>query len=170
MAYFLKDKKDFIKEFDNYLQTKNNLSKSTKENSLIILKILRSEIDGIEKDYKILKQKILKKARKKEIFYKIKEDLLNFRSNEPIIHKEGKELKKEKIEKITLIQPLLTSIEEIDNFKDSENVINILKEPEHSNLDKTKKILMELTDLLTHFSTKVYQHQEMAETSIIILQ
>jgi hypothetical protein len=165
MAYFLKDKKEFIKEYDNYLQNKNNLSKSTRENSLIILKILRTEVDGIEKDYKILKQKILKKARKKEKFYQIKEDFIKTASNETNLEKEVKESKTDKIEKITTFQPIQIPVEEINEYKDSENVINILKEPEHSNLDKTKKILMELTDLLTHFSTKVYQHQEMAETS-----
>ena len=169
MAYFLKDKKEFIKEFDNYLQNRNNLSKATKENLLTILKILRTEIDGIERDYKILKQKILKKARKKEKFYQLKEEFLKNVINEPTIEKEQpKEIKRSRIENIIPSQPIPTPIEEINEYKESENVINILKEPEHSNLDQTKKILFELTDLLNHFSTKVYQHQEMADTSIII--
>jgi hypothetical protein len=168
MAYFLKDKKEFVKEFDNYLQNKNNLSKATQENLLTILKILRTEIDCIERDYKILKQKILKKARKKEKFYQLKEEFLKNTVTEPILEKKQREDKRNKTDNIIPHQSIPTPIEEINEYKESENVINILKEPEHSNLDQTKKILFELTDLLNNFSTKVYQHQEMAETSIII--
>jgi hypothetical protein len=171
MAYFLKDKKEFIKEFEKFLDIKNNVSKLTKENYIIVLKILRGEIDGIEKDYKILKQKTLKKARKKEKFYQLKEDYI--KSNETIIEIDVVKNIKPEITNMTYT-PIPTNthsthfdiLENSNEYRDSQNVINILKEPEHSNLDQTKKVLMELTDLLTHFSTKVYQHQEMAETSI----
>jgi hypothetical protein len=177
MAYFLKDKKEFIVEFGKFLENKNNLTTLMKENYIVVLKILRAEIDLIEKDYKILKQKILRKARKKEKFYQLKEEYI--KTNEPSIEREVKNvvinvkpdtIVNNKIPTAVITPTTPSDIQDYSNeYRDSENVINILKEPEHSNLDQTKKILIELTDLLTHFSTKVYQHQEMAETSIIFI-
>lgn len=52
-----------------------------------------------------------------------------------------------------------------DVYIDSPQTLNQFKEAETQNLDKTKKILYDLSDLLTNFSSKVLLHKEMTENS-----
>lgn len=78
MAYFLKDKNEFINEFKEHLQTSDSKKMSLlhKKNYLTILEIMKNQIDQILKDYKTLKQNLLKKMKKKENFWKIKEEFI----------------------------------------------------------------------------------------------
>jgi len=58
------------------------LFRSEKNNFLAILEILKSKIDVILKEYKSLKQNILRKLNKKENFYKTKKDFIKSYSGE----------------------------------------------------------------------------------------
>lgn len=50
-------------------------------------------------------------------------------------------------------------------YEDSSQVLNLMKKNDTKDLDKTKQILFGLSDLMSNFSTKVLQHQEMTERS-----
>jgi len=50
-------------------------------------------------------------------------------------------------------------------YEDSSQVLSLIKKNDTKDLDKTKSILFGLSDLMTNFSMKVLQHQEMTETS-----
>jgi len=63
----------FLKEIFHSLEKINYLS---------ILEILKSKIDLVLKEFKSLKQKILKKMNKKENFYKIKDEFLKTYCND----------------------------------------------------------------------------------------
>jgi hypothetical protein len=51
-------------------------------------------------------------------------------------------------------------------YQDSSQILNLMKKNDTKDLDKTKSILFGLSDLMTNFSSKVLQHQEMTQTSI----
>lgn len=210
MAYFLKDKNEFINEFKEYLQkgvaidklgNQYRLSLMEKKNYLAILEILKSEIDIVLRDFKNLKQKMLKKMNKKENFWKLKETFIkNYKhidvdkqtpfvvssvSNilQSNISKFTGQIKPEekKLEKISKTSykesniPIIpmenfsngTSDESTNIYRDSAATLSYFKESETKDFEKTKTILSELSDLMTNFSAKVLEHQNITQNSII---
>ena len=118
-------------------------------------------MDCILKEYKNLKQKILKKAKKKDNYYETKEKFFKT---------EIKFDKKPEYKKPIPIESLpISNTEPQNEYVDSPNVLNIFKENENSNLDKTKNILMDLSELMSHFTTKIYQHHEITQNSKSLL-
>lgn len=210
MAYFLKDKNEFINEFKEYLQkgvaidklgNQYRLSLMEKKNYLAILEILKSEIDIVLRDFKNLKQKMLKKMNKKENFWKLKETFIKNYKNSDVdkqtpfvvssvsnilqsnISKFTGQLKPEekKLEKISKISykesniPIIpmenfsnsTPDESTNIYRDSAATLSYFKESETKDFEKTKTILSELSDLMTNFSAKVLEHQNITQNSII---
>lgn len=50
-------------------------------------------------------------------------------------------------------------------YEESAQTLSVLKKEDSSDLDRTRKILFELSDLMTNFSFKVQQHHEMTQQS-----
>ncbi len=48
-------------------------------------------------------------------------------------------------------------------YEESAQTLSVLKKEDSSDLDRTRKILFELSDLMTNFSFKVQQHHEMTQ-------
>jgi hypothetical protein len=210
MAYFLKDKNEFINEFKEYLEAgvatdKNGnpyrLSLMEKKNYLAILEILKSEIDVVLRDFKNLKQKMLKKMNKKENFWKLKENFIKsykesdgdkqtpyvvssvsniLQSNISKFTGQIKPEEKKSENKITKISykesniPIVpmenfsnssTSDESTNMYRDSAATLSYFKESETKDYEKTKTILFELSDLMTNFSAKVLEHQNITQNS-----
>jgi len=148
-----------------------------------IIEILKSNIDFILKEFKALKQKILKKMCKKENFWKIKEDFLksqsclikdvklsnkfvNIPNNLKIKNEFKRDFSDESFKKNTN-----TTISEHENsssedkYRESSVSMELLKEADKKDLEKTKQILYELSDMMTNFSSKIKEHQQMTQTS-----
>jgi len=51
-------------------------------------------------------------------------------------------------------------------YEESSQSLSFLKKEDTSDLDRTRKILFELSDLMTNFSMKVHEHHEMTQQSI----
>jgi hypothetical protein len=143
-----------------------------KRNYLTILEILKSGIDDILKDYKNLKQKMLRKMKKKETFYKTKEEFIIRASIgvgvvPPVPGNKRPEVvinaPKQSIVPVENITPVN---DDLVGYRESPQVIHIFKENESKNLERTKQTLFELSDLMTNFSTKVQQHHEITQNSI----
>lgn len=199
MAYFLKDKNEFMKEFKLYIDKEGrNLHQLNRKNYLAILEILKSEIDLVLKDFKVLKQKMLKKISKKENFWKIKESFLKnqnhnisdsthsttqreslsnilslnlknlpnpFKTKEENILEKSKNTKKKENTEINMIHLNEESHKEEEIYRETENTMSMFKESEQKDFEKTKQILFELSDLMTNFSAKVIEHQQITQTS-----
>ena len=56
---------------------------------------------------------------------------------------------------------------EYNPYVDSAQSLSLIRKNESSDLDRTKQILFELSDLMTNFSVKVLQHHEMTHQSKI---
>jgi len=50
-------------------------------------------------------------------------------------------------------------------YEESPQTLGLLKNEDSTDLDRTRKILFELSDLMTNFSFKVQQHHEMTQQS-----
>lgn len=50
-------------------------------------------------------------------------------------------------------------------YEESSQTLSLLKKDDSTDLDRTRKILFELSDLMTNFSFKVQQHHEMTQQS-----
>lgn len=57
-----------------------------------------------------------------------------------------------------------------DRYKDSQQTINMFKETESKSLDQTKKILYDLSSLMTNFKQKVSQQSEMTQDSNFLIK
>ena len=136
---------------------------------------------------------MLKKMNKKDTFWKTKEDfiksqaitaskdrekeaklsLLSLNVSYPFKSKSELDLKnnlpKKGQESVGMINIDEEKSLEIDRFRESENTMQLFKESEQKDLDKTKKILFELSDLMTNFSAKVLEHQQITQTSILFI-
>jgi hypothetical protein len=208
MAYFLKDKNEFITEFKDYLEKDaSKINSFKRRNYLMILDSLKSAVDLVLKDFKNLKQKILIKLNKKENYWKEKETFikqnnklseehlnsknknipmitsdalskvsnliskpLNFISNNIRTDLVSKNLEKEKNYNHTnpsvfIEQKLNSSPEDNEVFRESNEVMTMFKEKDVKDIEKTKHIISELSDLMTNFSLKVLEHQHMTQNS-----
>jgi len=50
-------------------------------------------------------------------------------------------------------------------YEESSQTLSLFKKEDTTDLDRTRKILFELSDLMTNFSMKVQQHHEMTQQS-----
>jgi hypothetical protein len=183
IAYFLQDKNEFISEFSKYVESNKEMSLLMRKNCMNVLEILKSGIDEILKDYKNLKQKMLRKMKKKDNFYKLKEEYyshfninVNTKSSlmpsipnipNALISKPTSNVliahKPKTINYLDMINQEPNINQEI--YKENPQVIHIFRENESKNLEKTKQTLYELSDLMTNFSSKVSQHHEITQNS-----
>ncbi len=138
-----------------------------------ILSIINGRINKILSDYKFIKQKLLTKLSKKEKFYRIKDSFCKVKSSRNELISRGDKsspsrLTKSSLENQIVFQPNLTLNEGKETDKkycEPESVISTFKRQETDSLSDTKKMIFELSDLMTNFSSKVQEHQEV--TNII---
>jgi hypothetical protein len=171
-------------------------------------------MDELLKDFKNLKQKLLKKLSKKENFLSMKNDYFkNYSHNEntnmsmsmnmsmnpssysiitdkltsvssmlPISNpfrvggsnltvdtkKNNSHLPKKITHARAAINqaPIVIPPEEIDRYKESFNVISMFKESESKDLEKTKTIIFELSELMNVCQKKMFEQSEMTQESI----
>lgn len=57
------------------------------------------------------------------------------------------------------------SSQSFNPYEESSQTLSLLKKEDYTDLDRTRKILFELSDLMTNFSFKVQQHHEMTQQS-----
>jgi hypothetical protein len=165
IAYFLKDKNDFINVMQEFVEKSGRtINRFERINYLTILEILKARIDVVLKEYKSVKQKILKKINKKENFWKIKDEFISkYSTNKP------------RRRQVTLIENSANKYEYFTesqnnpqteiNYTEAPSTMNIFKESESKDLDKTKQILFQLSDLVKTFSEKVVEQQQITHNS-----
>jgi hypothetical protein len=187
MTFFLHEKNEFMSNFANELEANKTMTRKCKENCIVILEILKSGLEDIIKDYKNLKQNMLRKMKKKDSFWKMKEDFIGRLSGATTpgfteritAHVVPQITKAKPIEKPVVAPPkqpvnildfTTTSTPNNDEgYREAPEVVNIFKENESKGMEKTKQILFELSDLMTNFSTKVHQHHEITQNSKYLL-
>jgi hypothetical protein len=172
MAYFLKEKNFFIDSFKENIKT-SKLNPDISEDTILvyneIFKILKSNLGNLITNYKIIKQDIYKKGRQQEKFYEKK--FIFFAENEKVNDNKTKiELLKEipnKIKKI-VVKNLPFNIENVEEkiknkYKEATNVVEMLMDKEKQNLQKTKKIIFDLSSLNTNVQKKLHAQGEMTK-------
>ena len=90
-AYFLKEKNDFIKSFQQYIIEQKNDPDTPEDRITVykeILSIIKSNLDNLITNFKIIKQNIYKKAKQQERF---NEQKFNFFSEKEEDHSKVEE-------------------------------------------------------------------------------
>ena len=165
-AYFLREKNSFIKSFQIYiidLEKEPEISYDRIKVYKEILTLLRGNLDSLITNFKIIKQNIYKKAKKQERF---NEQKYTFFMNEESFTSNLKRKAKEKVNQIIQNIPLDFDkvTEEIKNkYKESSNIIKIFLDKEKVNYEKTKRILYDLSDLMSTVSKKMHEQSEMTK-------
>ena len=171
-AYFLKEKNDFIGSFrQNIIQSKGNPDISADIITVYkeILSILNSNLDNLITNFKMIKQNLYKKAKHQELFYEKKFNF--FAENEPEIENKIKiESLKDVPNKIKkfVVKNLPFDIENVEEkiknkYKEANHVVEILMDKEKQNFEKTKKILFDLSSLVTSVQKKLHAQGEMTK-------
>ena len=171
-AYFLKEKNNFIGSFRQYIiESKSNPEIS--EDAIIIYKeilsILNSNLDNLITNFKMIKQNLYKKAKREEQYYEKKFSF--FAENDIGIGDKTKiESLKEVPKKIKkfFVKNLPFDIENVEEkiknkYKEAGNVIEMLIDKEKQDYEKTKKILFDLSSLVTSVQKKIYAQGEMTK-------
>ena len=162
-SFFLKDKNDLIQELNVFINNKDNLivgDEKTVYNSILVL--LKRNMEDLVTQFKIVKQKKYKKLRKLESFNQMKIDFFRGLPDKGDL-KMKKEVKKKK-EKYNIIDvSSLEKEEERIKYTESNNIINLFKNNETKNYEKTKQILYELSDLMTIVQNKMHEQGEMTK-------
>ena len=162
-SYFLKDKNDLIQELTSFINKKENKiigDERTVYNSM--LSFLKRNMEDLVTEFKIVKQKRFKKLRKLESFNQMKVDFFRSLPDKGDL-KMKKELKK-KNEPVNIIDiSSLEKEEERIKYTESNNIINLFKNNESKNYEKTKRILYELSDLMTIVQKKMHEQGEMTK-------
>ena len=188
-AYFLKEKNGFISSFrQNILISKSNpdISEDTLTIYKEILSILNSNLDNLITNFKMIKQNMYKKAKYQEKFLEKKfnffadketEDAVQIKSLKDVPNKIKKffvknlpfdiENVEEKIKKF-VVKNLPFDIENVEDkiknkYKEASNVVEILMDKEKQNFEKTKKILFDLSSLVTSVQKKLHAQGEMTK-------
>ena len=182
-AYFLKEKNNFIQSFQqNIIALKNDPQTPEDRITLFkeILSILKSKLDALITNFKIIKQNIYKKAKQQERFNEQKfnffsekekdnidkntlnNNISNINSNNNI-NKTKKNSKPK-----TIIKNILDDFDSFkkdikNKYKETNNVIEMLMDKEKQNYEKTKKILFDLSSLVTTVQKKMYEQGEMTK-------
>ena len=182
-AYFLKEKNNFIQSFQqNIIALKNDPQTPEDRITLFkeILSILKSKLDALITNFKIIKQNIYKKAKQQERFNEQKfnffsekeednigKDTLNNNINNINSNNNINKTKKNSKPK-TIIKNILDDFDSFkkdikNKYKETNNVIEMLMDKEKQNYEKTKKILFDLSSLVTTVQKKMYEQGEMTK-------
>ena len=169
-AYFLKEKNSFISSFRQHiLISKSNpeISEDTITIYKEILSILNSNLDNLITNFKMIKQNMYKKAKYQEKFFEKK---FNFFAENGI----GDDSKIDSLKDIPnkikkfVVKNLPFDIENMEEkikekYKEASNVVEILMDKEKQNFEKTKKILFDLSSLVTNVQKKLHAQGEMTK-------
>ena len=169
-AYFLKEKNGFISSFRQYiLISKSNpdISEDTLTIYKEILSILNSNLDNLITNFKMIKQNMYKKAKYQEKFFEKKFNFFAEREREDTSQIKSLKDMPNKIKKF-VIKNLPFDLENVeekikDKYKEASNVVEILMDKEKQNFEKTKKILFDLSDLVTSVQKKLHAQGEMTK-------
>ena len=169
-AYFLKEKNSFISSFRQHiLISKSNpeISEDTITIYKEILSILNSNLDNLITYFKMIKQNMYKKAKYQEKYFEKK---FNFFAENGI----GDDSKIDSLKDIPnkikkfVVKNLPFDIENVEEkikekYKEASNVVEILMDKEKQNFEKTKKILFDLSSLVTNVQKKLHAQGEMTK-------
>ena len=169
-AYFLKEKNSFISSFRQHiLISKSNpeISEDTITIYKEILSILNSNLDNLITNFKMIKQNMYKKAKYQEKFFEKK---FNFFAENGV----GDDSKIDSLKDIPnkikkfVVKNLPFDIEKVEKkikekYKEASNVVEILMDKEKQNFEKTKKILFDLSSLVTNVQKKLHAQGEMTK-------
>ena len=169
-AYFLKEKNSFISSFRQHiLISKSNpeISEDTITIYKEILSILNSNLDNLITNFKMIKQNMYKKAKYQEKYFEKK---FNFFAENGIGDGSKIDSLKDipnKIKKF-VVKNLPFDIENVEEkikekYKEASNVVEILMDKEKQNFEKTKKILFDLSSLVTNVQKKLHAQGEMTK-------
>ena len=187
-AYFLKEKNGFIRNFQEYIIKNKNDPNIPPDCITVykeILNILKSNLDNLITNFKIIKQNIYKKAKQQERFNEqkfnffaekeedhSKEDNIieNIENNNNInkINKKESFLSKPKAKINKIIKTIKDDFNSLkdeikDKYKEANNVVEMLMDKEKQNFEKTKRILFDLSSLITTVQKKLYEQGEMTK-------
>lgn len=169
-AYFLKEKNSFISSYRQHiLISKSNpeISEDTITIYKEILSILNSNLDNLITNFKMIKQNMYKKAKYQEKFFEKK---FNFFAENGV----GDDSKIDSLKDIPnkikkfVVKNLPFDIENVEEkikekYKEASNVVEILMDKEKQNFEKTKKILFDLSSLVTNVQKKLHAQGEMTK-------
>ena len=169
-AYFLKEKNSFISSFRQHiLISKSNpeISEDTITIYKEILSILNSNLDNLITNFKMIKQNMYKKAKYQEKYFEKK---FNFFAENGV----GDDSKIDSLKDIPnkikkfVVKNLPFDIENVEEkikekYKEASNVVEILMDKEKQNFEKTKKILFDLSSLVTNVQKKLHAQGEMTK-------
>ena len=169
-AYFLKEKNSFISSFRQHiLISKSNpeISEDTITIYKEILSILNSNLDNLITNFKMIKQNMYKKAKYQEKYFEKK---FNFFAENGV----GDDSKIDSLKDIPnkikkfVVKNLPFDIENVEEkikekYKEASNVVEILMDKEKQNFEKTKKILFDLSSLMTNVQQKLQEQGEMTK-------
>ena len=169
-AYFLKEKNNFISSFRQHiLISKSNpeISEDTITIYKEILSILNSNLDNLITNFKMIKQNMYKKAKYQEKYFEKK---FNFFAENGIGDDSKIDSLKDVPNKIKkfVVKNLPFDIENVEEkikekYKEASNVVEILMDKEKQNFEKTKKILFDLSSLVTNVQKKLHAQGEMTK-------
>ena len=190
-AYFLKEKNDFISSFQQYIKESKNDPDIPRDNITVyleILGILKSNLDNLITNFKIIKQNIYKKEKQQERFNEHKfnffsekeedhskdnnniDKIISDNNNNKIENVNKKESIKSKPKSkinqfIKNIQQDFESLKEDvkSKYKEASHVVEMLMDKDKQNYEKTKKILFELSSLVTTVQAKLHEQGEMTK-------
>jgi len=178
-AYFLKEKNGFIKSFQQYIMSQKNNPEVSEDHLTVfkeVLNILKSNLDNLITNFKIIKQNIYKKTKQQELFNEhkfnffadLEEDHSNDKSDIPRKNTDNnnqsfKAKAKAQIKKIIPID--FDKLEEgiINKFQETNTVIHMMMDKEKQNYEKTKRILYDLSSLNTSIQKKLFEQSEMTK-------
>jgi len=169
-AYFLKEKNGFISSFrQNILISKSNpdISEDTLTIYKEILSILNSNLDNLITNFKMIKQNMYKKAKYQEKFFEKKFNFFADKETEDAVQIKSLKDVPNKIKKF-VVKNLPFDIENVEDkiknkYKEANNVVEILMDKEKQNFEKTKKILFDLSSLVTSVQKKLHAQGEMTK-------
>ena len=169
-AYFLKEKNGFISSFrQNILISKSNpdISEDTLTIYKEILSILNSNLDNLITNFKMIKQNMYKKAKHQEKFFEKKFNFFADKETEDTVQIKSLKDVPNKIKKF-VVKNLPFDIENVEDkiknkYKEASNVVEILMDKEKQNFEKTKKILFDLSSLVTSVQKKLHAQGEMTK-------
>ena len=171
-AYFLKEKNTFINSFRQYISKSKSNPEITKDTILVykeIISLLKNNLDNLITNFKMLKQNLYKKDIQRTQYFDKKFNF--FAENEPeIVDKTKIESLKDipnKVKKF-FVKNLPIDFENIEEkiknkYKEANNVIQILLDKDKQNYQKTKKIIFDLSSLMTSVQKKMYSQTEMTK-------
>ena len=169
-AYFLKEKNGFISSFRQHIiisKSNPDISEDTLTIYKEILSILNSNLDNLITNFKMIKQNMYKKAKYQEKFFEKKFNF--FAEKEDGGTSQIKSLKDvpNKIKKF-VVKNLPFDFENVEDkikskYKEASNVVEILMDKEKQNFEKTKKILFDLSSLVTSVQKKLHAQGEMTK-------